>query len=90
MAATARGYEMAIDDPTAAADALLAAAPELDERLVRASADYLAGQFALDAVQWGYQSDDVWTTFGDFLLEAGLIDEPVDVSKSFTNEFLPR
>lgn len=89
VAATSRGYDLAIDDPDAAADALLAAAPELDEELVRASAEFLAGQYALDAPQWGHQTDEVWTRFSDFLLGAGLIDETVDVSSAFTNEFLP-
>ncbi len=90
MAATAAGYELAIDDPSAAADALLAAAPELDEQLVRVSAAYLADQYAADAPQWGYQRDDVWTTFVAFLAEAGLIDEaPADLTALYTNEFLP-
>jgi ABC-type nitrate/sulfonate/bicarbonate transport system substrate-binding protein len=90
MAATARGYEAAIDDPAAAADALLAAAPELDPELVRASAEYLAGQYALDAPQWGHQSDEVWTTFVDFLVDASLVAAPpADIGELFTNEFLP-
>lgn len=90
IAATARGYQAAIADPAAAADALLAAAPELDEQLVRASADYLAGQYALDAPQWGYQSDAVWTQFVQFLVEAGLIAHaPTDISGWYTNDFLP-
>ncbi|MFV0525300.1 MAG: ABC transporter substrate-binding protein [Acidimicrobiales bacterium] len=89
MAATAQGYQAAIDGPSAAADALLVGAPELDPELVRASADYLAGQYALDAPQWGHQDREVWVAFNDFLVEAGMLDEPVDVDTAFTNEFLP-
>lgn len=90
VAATARGYQLAIDNPTEAADALLAAAPELDADLVRASADYLADQYDLDAPQWGYQDDETWTTFVDFLVESGLlIDPPTDIAALYTNEFLP-
>lgn len=90
MAATARGYRLAIDDPTAAADALLAAAPELDADLVRASAAYLADQYALGAPRWGHQDDDTWTTFVDFLVESGLLDErPADIGALYTNDFLP-
>ncbi|MFV0260158.1 MAG: ABC transporter substrate-binding protein [Acidimicrobiales bacterium] len=89
LAATAQGYDEAIADPAAAADALLAGAPELDPELVRASAEYLAGQYALDAPQWGYQDREVWVGFSDFLVEAGMIDEPVDVTTAFTNKFLP-
>jgi ABC-type nitrate/sulfonate/bicarbonate transport system substrate-binding protein len=90
MAATARGYQLAIDDPTAAADALLDAAPELDADLVRASAEFLAGQYALDAPRWGHQDADTWTTFVDFLVDSGLLDQqPDNVASLYTNEFLP-
>jgi ABC-type nitrate/sulfonate/bicarbonate transport system substrate-binding protein len=88
--ATAAGYERAIADPQAAADALLAAAPELDERLVRASADHLAPEFAADAPRWGEQSDQVWRRFVDFLADAGMIESaPVDLTTLYTNQFLP-
>jgi ABC-type nitrate/sulfonate/bicarbonate transport system substrate-binding protein len=87
--ATARGYREAMEDPGAAADALLAAAPELDEELVRASAGYLAGQYASDPEVWGRQDADTWARFVDFLVEAGLVEEGVDVEASYTNEFLP-
>jgi ABC-type nitrate/sulfonate/bicarbonate transport system substrate-binding protein len=88
--ATSRGYDAAIADPSAAADALLAAAPELDEQLVHASAEYLAGQYAADAPRWGEQSPEVWEAFVGFLVEAGLIEQaPADFSGWFTNQFLP-
>jgi ABC-type nitrate/sulfonate/bicarbonate transport system substrate-binding protein len=87
--ATARGYQAAIDDPTAAADALLAAAPELDERLVYASAEYLADQFQADAEQWGVQSERVWSEFVEFLLTAGLIESSPSMADAYTNKFLP-
>lgn len=91
LAVTARGYAAAVADPAAAAEALLAAAPELDEQLVRASAAYLAEQFVADADQWGVQSDEVWQTFVSFLVDAGLLEEtPADVTAMYTNEFLPQ
>lgn len=90
VAATAAGYELAIAEPAAAADALLDAAPELDADLVRASAEYLADRYAADAPQWGYQRADVWMAFVAFLAEAGLIEHtPDDVGALYTNEFLP-
>ena len=87
--ATARGYRAAMEDPEAAADDLLAAAPELDEALVRASAEYLAGQYASDPDAWGRQDGETWTRFSDFLVESGLVEAGVDVEASFTNDFLP-
>lgn len=88
--ATATGYERAIADPQAAADALLAAAPELDEELVRASAEFLAPEYAADAPRWGHQRQDVWQRFVSFLVDTGLVAGPTpDVDTMFTNRFLP-
>ena len=89
MEVTARGYREAMADPTAAANALLAAAPELDEDLVRRSAEYLSTRYADDPGDWGHQDQKVWTGFVDFLAESGLIDEPIDVKPAYTNRFLP-
>ncbi len=86
--ATARGYEAAIADPTAAADALLAAAPELDEALVRLSTEYHAPKFVGEA-GWGTQDPEVWSAFAEFLQGAGLLDSGVDTEAAFTNEFIP-
>ncbi len=88
VAATARGYEQAIDDPEAAADALLAAAPELDEELVRASAAYLAGHYAPDG-RWGVQDAAIWEAFTAFLRDGGILQEDIDVDAAWTNDFLP-
>jgi ABC-type nitrate/sulfonate/bicarbonate transport system substrate-binding protein len=86
--ATARGYEAAIADPTAAADALLAAAPELDEALVRLSTEYHAPKFVGEA-GWGTQDPEVWSAFAAFLEDAGLLDGSADTTAAFTNEFIP-
>lgn len=87
--ATARGYRAAMDAPSAAADALLTGAPDLDEDLVTASADYLSTRYADDPAAWGRQEPEVWERFADFLDEAGMLSEPVDVDEAFTNEYLP-
>ncbi|MCA9855659.1 MAG: ABC transporter substrate-binding protein [Dehalococcoidia bacterium] len=88
LAATARGYEAAISDPAAATDALLAAAPELDQSLVAASVQYHAPKFVGEG-GWGTQDAEVWSAFADFLVTAGLLDQPIDSDAAFTNEFLP-
>jgi ABC-type nitrate/sulfonate/bicarbonate transport system substrate-binding protein len=88
MAATARGYERAIEAPDEAADALLAAAPELDEPLVRESARYLADKYAPDG-PWGQQDAAVWEDFTSFLRDAGIVSDDVDVEAAWTNDFLP-
>ena len=89
MHATARGYEAAIDDPEAAADALLAAAPEVDEQLVRESAEYLAGRYQADGRPWGVQEERIWRDFTAFLREAGILQSDVAIADAYTNDFLP-
>jgi len=37
----------------------------------------------------GYSDPDSWVNMQQVLLEMGLLDEPLDLSKAFTNEFLP-
>lgn len=90
MEVTARGYREAMADPAAAADALLEAVPALDPDLVAKSSEYLSTRYAEDPARWGQMEEVRWTRFVDFLFEAGLIDEPIDVEAAYTNEYLPR
>lgn len=90
MAATTRGYEAAAAEPQAAAEALLKAAPELDRRLVELSQQYHVTKYVDPGRQWGLQDESVWVNFERFLRQAGLISRQVDVSKAYTNAFLPK
>jgi len=87
--ATARGFAYAIEHPSEAADLLAAAAPEVDSELVHTSAEWLADQYQADAPRWGQQQPDIWQGFTDFLVEHGILSEPLDMSGTFTNDFLP-
>ncbi len=87
--ATTRGYEHAIANPGEAAELLLEAAPELDEALVKASAQYHASRYRAAGRVWGHQEQAVWERFEAFLRDSGLIDAPVDVNLAFTNDYLP-
>lgn len=89
MAATAKGYQAAMEDPGAASDALLDQADDLDPKLVEASAEYLSTRYADDPAAWGQQDASVWDGFAAFLDEAGLVEQPVEVSDAWTNEYLP-
>lgn len=86
--ATARGYQVAIEDPAQAAELLLAAVPELDGDLVRASAEWLSSRYQGDAPRWGQQELSIWENFSQFLFDIGIIAEPLDVEAAFTNDFL--
>lgn len=89
LAATRRGYQAAMADPGAAADALLEGAPDLDPELVRASAAFLATRYADDPATWGEQDPAVWERFTDFLADAGMLDGELDPADAWTDEHLP-
>ncbi len=89
ISATAQGYEYAIANPDEAAEILLAAAPESDPELVKASQRWLADQYQADAPRWGIQKADVWQTYADWLFEEGLLPTEIDPTAAFSNDFLP-
>jgi ABC-type nitrate/sulfonate/bicarbonate transport system substrate-binding protein len=90
LAVTARGYQLAIDDPQRAADLMLQAVPETDEKLLRATADYYASRFTAGGKPWGTQDEATWSSFEQFLEEAGLLEEPLTVDDAYTDEYLPK
>lgn len=86
---TARGYREAMADPEASAAALVKAVPDLDPDLVERSSEYLSTRYAEDPEAWGRMDEERWTDFVDFLVDAGLIEEPIEVDAAYTNRFLP-
>ena len=90
MAATSKGYEEAIKDPSGAADILSKAVPELDKDLVKASQEYLAKLYKDDSQKWGQMKAEVWKNYAKFMQDNGLIKKALNVDEAFTNEFLPK
>ncbi|MFC1945055.1 ABC transporter substrate-binding protein [Chloroflexota bacterium] len=89
MEALSRGYDFVIQNPGDAADLLLAAVPELDPELVKASQDWLSEYYQAEAPRWGEQKESVWQDYADWMVENGILSSPISVKDSFTNEFLP-
>ena len=89
LAATAKGYEYAIENPEEAADVLLAAVPELDETIVKEGQKYMAERYAQDAPQWGWMEESTWQKYADFMDENGMLQNEIDVNTAFTTEYLP-
>ncbi|RPF50626.1 ABC transporter substrate-binding protein [Aquisalibacillus elongatus] len=89
MNAAAKGYEFAIENRDDAADILIEAEPDLDPELVKESQKWLSPRYQDDADQWGYQKQEVWENYADWMYERDLLEEPLDVEASYTNEFLP-
>ena len=89
LAAVSKGYEFAIAHPEEAAEILLAAEPDLDAELVKASQKWLADKYQDDAPRWGEQKQAVWKNYTEWMLSKNLLEKDIDVDKAFTNEFLP-
>lgn len=90
VAAVAKGYEYAIENPEDAANILLVAAPDLSQDLVINSQKWLADKYQDDAEQWGVQKLDVWKNYADWMTENGVLEGDFDPEQAFTNEFLPK
>lgn len=88
--ATSKGYKYAMENPGEAAEILLNNAPELDRRLVTKSQEYLSQKYQAEAPQWGVQKEEVWQRYTDWLYDNGLIEKKIDVTKAYTNDFLPK
>jgi ABC-type nitrate/sulfonate/bicarbonate transport system substrate-binding protein len=88
LAATALGYEYAIDNPHDAADILLKHVPELGSELIHASQSYLSGQYRAEKPVWGTIDAARWSAFFKWLYDNGLIAKDIGAA-GFTNEFLP-
>lgn len=86
--ATERGYADAIADPDAAAETLLAHAPDYDIEMLKQSQSYLADKYMEDTQTWGLMKDEVWDNYTAFLKEYQVIDETIPASACYTNEFL--
>jgi ABC-type nitrate/sulfonate/bicarbonate transport system substrate-binding protein len=89
LSAISRGYAYAIENPEAAADILLVAAPENDPDLVYESQAWLSAQYQADAPRWGEQRLEVWQDYSDWMAAEGILAAPIDAEAAFTNDFLP-
>lgn len=84
--ATRKGYKDCIEDPDAAAEILLKAAPELESELVHASQNYLADQYQADAEDWGVIDSKRWDAFFEWVSDQGFAD-PIEAGAGMTDKF---
>ncbi|MCR5034164.1 MAG: ABC transporter substrate-binding protein [Clostridia bacterium] len=89
LAAVAKGYEYAIENPEEAAEILIDANPEIDADLVKASQNYLADQYQAEAAQWGVFDAERWNGFYEFINKEGLAEQEIPMDVGFTNDYLP-
>lgn len=90
--ALSKGYTYAVESPKEAADILMEAAPELksNSELVYASQEYLASEYIADAAKWGEFDPDRWAAFYNWLNEKNLLEDKINPSFGFTNDYLPK
>jgi ABC-type nitrate/sulfonate/bicarbonate transport system substrate-binding protein len=86
--ATKKGYEYAIDNPDDAAGILVSAVPELDSALVKASQEYLAGEYAKDASSWGVIDSSRWDAYFEWLNDQSLVSTPITAGAGFSMDYL--
>lgn len=86
--ATSRGYEAVASHPKAGSEAFLARAPELDEALIVSAVDYYASRYLTEG-HFGMMESAVWNRFGEFLVQAGMLDDDSALDGAWTNDYLP-
>ena len=93
VAATAKGYEYAVENPEEAADILIKSddtgALIGSEKLVVESQKWISQQYIADADKWGYIDAGRWNGFYAWLWENQLIEKEIGTDFGYTNEFLP-
>jgi len=90
MAATARGYQYAIQHPDEAAEILIKYSPETSPDLIRRSQKWLSPRYQADAPAWGVQKLEVWRRFGKWMADRGLLGGPFKAEEAFTTEYMPK
>lgn len=103
LAATAKGYEYAAQNPTEAATILgeTADGPETldDEAFLERSQHELSGHYLTDDGDWGHMEHDRWAAFVNWLADEAILAtidgehipaDDIDPETLFTNELLPQ
>lgn len=92
VSALSKGYTYASLHPNEAADILMEAAPELksNSALVYASQEYLAKEYISDSDRWGEFDPERWSAFYTWLNDNNLLENKLDPTFGFTNEYLPQ
>lgn len=89
LAATAKGYQYAIEHPEESAKILQKYAPDYSIDMLTMSQEYLSKKYMEDTKHWGEMKASVWDNYTDFLVEYGVIDQKIPAKECYTNEFLP-
>ncbi len=93
LAATAKGYQYAIDNPEESAQILIAGdstgSLQGSEDLVVASQKFLSAEYMKDCDRWGYIDPARWNGFYNWLNDNDLVEVKLAENTGFTNDYLP-
>jgi putative hydroxymethylpyrimidine transport system substrate-binding protein len=82
------GYVDALEDHTAATDAMLEAHPDTDRDLEADSIVMLAPLWTEGADHFGQQTTERWQAYANWMIENDLLDPDTNVNEAFSNEFV--
>lgn len=83
-----KGFEAALANPQGSIDTLLELNPEtVNEPVERKGVELLVPMWKAEAPKFGWQSDDRWRSFTDWMKGEGFAQQSLDPAKAFTNEF---
>lgn len=86
--ATLNGWSKAIEDPALGTAHTLSFDPALDETAQMAALNASIPLIDTGYVQLGYMEPQVWQEMMDVMVEQGILDQPIDVTTVYTNEFV--
>ena len=90
LGALQRGYEAAIADPQAAIDGLVAESPDLVPDVELEGLDLLIPLWTDNGtIPFGLQTEERWTSYGEWLKAEGLLAEDIDITGAWTADLLP-
>ena len=92
LAATAKGFEYAIDNPSEAAQMLIdgdtTGSLKGSEELVLKSQEWMCDQYKADSPKWGYIDSTRWDAFYTWLTENDLCENPLEPGTGYSNDYL--
>ncbi|NBI68926.1 ABC transporter substrate-binding protein [Pseudoflavonifractor sp. 60] len=94
LAAAARGYEYAIEHPEEAVQMLIdgddTGSLAGSEEMVKASQQWIGGQYKAEVERWGYIDPARWNAFYNWLNDNDLVENPIPENTGFSNDYLPQ
>ncbi|MFW5842891.1 MAG: ABC transporter substrate-binding protein [Spirochaetota bacterium] len=89
LGALSRGHRFVIENPTESARILKAAVPELNQEQLFDSVPWLSERMVMDAPEWGYQEEAIWSDYADWMREVGVLEGDFDPVAAYSNDYLP-